>query len=231
MEPPANDQKQVGDSVPANESPYFSTPPNPLPLPSTWPGERPLAEGYDPDRVYGVSRRFSLATVMVMMAGASLILAGMNAMNVSPVLSGTIVLLCVATAIGQMFLFKGKNPRNASLVVGSVFCGLAPLVIYAMQPLARVSVDPPMRLGWAIVDMFWGAIFGALPGYLAGCLVAGVLLVMDLTESLFARWRKARDPDDDPWPPPKNAITEDDAPREFENAEGAENAEKKAQIE
>jgi hypothetical protein len=61
-------------------------------------------------------------------------------------------------------------------------------------------------LGWAIILMFWGAIFGPLPGYLAGCLVAGVLLAMDLTESVFARWRKAREPDDDPWPPPKNSL-------------------------
>lgn len=63
-----------------------------------------------------------------------------------------------------------------------------------------------LKLGWAIILMFWGAIFGPLPGYLAGCLVAGVLLVMDLTESVFARWRKAGEPDDDPWPPPKNSL-------------------------
>jgi hypothetical protein len=40
-------------------------------------------------------------------------------------------------------------------------------------------------------------------GYVAGCIVAGVLLLMDLTESKFARWRKSREPDEELWPPPK----------------------------
>jgi hypothetical protein len=216
MEPPTSGDLPTNAGVPPDES----LPPNdhdrPVLAPS-WLFEKKLAEqGYDPDRVYGVSRRFSLATVMVMMAGASLILAGMNAMNVPPALSGAIVLLCVATAIGQMFLFRGKDPRNASFIVGAVFCAMTPLVIYGLQPLARIPDGARLTLGWAIIDGFWGAIFGALPGYLAGCLVAGVLLVMDLTESFFARWRKAREPDDDPWPPPK----------EIGNAEGRENTDK-----
>jgi hypothetical protein len=228
MEPPAS-----GDSPSDAAAPDHPLQPSEHDRPAlapSWLFEKKLAApGYDPDRVYGVTRRFSLATVMVMMAGASLILAGMNAMNVPPVLSGTIVLLCIATAIGQMFLFRGKDPRNASFVVGAVFCGLVPLVIYALQPLARIPDPLRLRLGWAILYMFWGAIFGVLPGYLAGCLVAGVLLVMDLTESFFARWRKAREQDDDPWPAPTNAATADDAPKELGNAEQAENAEKESQ--
>jgi hypothetical protein len=218
MELPANDEQHADELVPL-----------------VWPREKPHAEGYDPDRVYGVTRRFSLATVMVMMAGASLILAGLNpilsSINASPaaapVVGGTIVLLCVATALGQMFLFQGRDPRSASFVVGAVFCALVPLVIFAGEAVAHV----PNRLtiGWAMIYMFWGAIFGALPGYLAGCLVAGVLLVMDLTESFFARWRKAREQDDDPWPAPRNVATADDAPKEFGSAEGTENAERKTQ--
>ena len=213
MDPQKNDSSPPESGVCPVEPLLSPTLHNPPPIPPNWPRENSLADhGYDPDRVYGVSRRFSLATVMVMMAGASLILAGLNPVLTSlnapgsaPVVGGTIVLLCVATAIGQMFLFGGKNPRNASFVVGAAFCGLAPLLIWAA--LAVAHIPSRLNLGWTIIWMFWGIIFGALPGYLAGCLVAGVLLVMDLTELVFARWRKAREPDDDPWPPPKNPLT------------------------
>src|SRR6267154_1650338 len=88
-------------------------PAGPPPLPTAM---HHAVAGYDPNKVYGVTRRFSLATLMLMMAGASLLLAGLNAFNVPPIVSGTIILLCVATAIGQMTLFKGKRPREASLV-------------------------------------------------------------------------------------------------------------------
>jgi hypothetical protein len=210
MEPP--ESKLPTDAAPVDRQLEVIQPEVPS-IPPNWPREKTLADhGYDPNRVYGVNRRFSLATVMVMMAGASLILAGLNPVLTSlnapgsaPVVGGTIVLLCVATAIGQMFLFGGKNPRNASFVVGAVFCGLAPLVIWAAQAVSHIPSR--LNLGWTIIGMFWGLIVGALPGYLAGCLVAGVLLVMDLTESVFARWRKAREPDDDPWPSPKNPIS------------------------
>src|SRR5438270_10007824 len=97
--------------------------PPPLPI-----KDHCAVDGYDPNKVYGVTRRFSLATLMLMMAGASILLAGLNAFDVSPFVSGTIILLCVATAIGQMTLFKGKRPREASLVVGVVFCALGPLL-------------------------------------------------------------------------------------------------------
>lgn len=120
MEPPMNEPTPrdpapvpLKASLPA-ESPY------PLPAPKTWPHEKIVTEqGYDPHRVYGVNRRFSLATVMVMMAGASLILAGLNPILSSlavpaaaPVVGGTIVLLCIATALGQMFLFRGRDPAT-----------------------------------------------------------------------------------------------------------------------
>ena len=44
--------------------------------------------------------------------------------------------------------------------------------------------------GEVMAIVFLGLMFGAPLGYAAGCVVAGVLLLMDLTESKFARWRK-----------------------------------------
>jgi hypothetical protein len=161
-------------------------------------------EGYDPDKVYGVTRRFSLATLMLMMAGASILLAGMNALNIPRYISGAIILLCVATAVGQMFLFKGKDPRRASLVVGSLCCSLGPLLVSLVFATGVAGPENRPNLVSVLSMVFYGVLLGWIAGYCAGCAVASVLLLMDLTESIFARWRKAREPDDDPWPPPRH---------------------------
>lgn len=170
------------------------------PVPPRGNPVRPI-EGYDPNKVYGLSRRFSLATLMLMMAATSLLLAAMNALRVPPYLTGAMILLCIATAVGQMFLFRGQDPRRASLVVGCVSCPL--LAIFMVKAGAAVTFRHP-ESGEVIAMAFVGLMFGAPLGYAAGCVVAGVLLLMDLTESKFARWRKVRQPDDDPWPPPKS---------------------------
>jgi hypothetical protein len=175
----------------------------PPPLPTR---SHHAVDGYHPNKVYGVTRRFSLATLMLMMAGASLLLAGMNALDVAPYISGTIILVCIATAVGQMLLFKGKDPRRASVVVGSVCGGAGPLLVWLVlgTGAAGLQYRPPL-LALLLASAFFGVPLGAVAGYFAGCAVASVLLLMDLTESMFVRWRKAREPDDDdPWPPPKN---------------------------
>jgi hypothetical protein len=157
-------------------------------------------EGYDPNKVYGVTRRFSLATLMLMMAATSLLLAATNLFTVPAYVSGAMILLCIATAVGQMFLFHGDDPRLASLIVGVVCC---PLLAIFMLKAGAWSTFRHTETGEIIAVAFTGLLFGAPLGYAAGCVVAGVLLLMDLTESKLVRWRKVREPDEDPWPPPK----------------------------
>ncbi|HEV2971266.1 MAG TPA: hypothetical protein VGY55_14925 [Pirellulales bacterium] len=173
----------------------------------------PVVQGYDRERVYGVTRRFSLATIMMMMAGTSLLLTIANALGAPPTVSGMLVMLCIAVALGQMFLFGGKQPRKASVIVGICLFTGAPMfigVIAAISDRNPFDFGSRLRLGEMVgffsTSVIAGPIFGALLGYLAGGLVAGVVLVMDLTESIFARWRKSREPDDDPWPAPNNQL-------------------------
>lgn len=163
----------------------------------------PQASGYHPEKVYGFNRRFSLATVMLMMAGASVLLAVMNVFNVSPFVSGTMIVLCFATALGQMFLFGGRDPRRASIVVGTLFCTVGPL-LSAIFLGVRVFGSRYFVTELLIV-LLLGVPLGAMAGYVAGCVVAGVLLMMEFTESKLERRRKRRQPDDDPWPPPKSS--------------------------
>jgi len=187
----------------AGDESFLATLPNPPPMSPAWPRAKPPpANGYHPDKVYGVTRRFSLATVMLMMAGASVILAVLNAFHISPIISGGFLLLCVATALGQMFLFGGREPRKASVIVGGVLFTAIPLVAGILGGPFRNSHD----FDSIAMSFVFGPIIGSLMGYVAGGSVAGVLLVMDLTETKLARWRRAREPDDDPWPPPKDAA-------------------------
>jgi len=200
IEPPILATVVDPDELPG-DVPILATLSDSPPVSLAWPKPKPHpASGYYPEKVYGVTRRFSLATVMLMMAGASVILAVMNAFDIHPAISGGFLLLCVATAIGQMLLFGGKQPRMASLIVGEVFSVVASFIGVA------VFFDGPSRQRPAamIFFVFFGAIIGPVLGYLAGGLVAGVLLVMDLTELKLARWRRVREPDDDPWPEPTN---------------------------
>ena len=152
------------------------------PAPQCGHAVRPI-EGYDPNKVYGLTRRFSLATLMLMMAATSLLLAAMNAMRIPQYFTGAMILLCIATAVGQMFLFRGQDPRRASLVVGCVCCAL--LAIFMVKAGAAVTFWHP-ESGEVMAIVFLGLMFGAPLGYAAGCVVAGVLLLMDLTESKFA---------------------------------------------
>jgi cbb3-type cytochrome oxidase subunit 3 len=75
-------------------------------------------------------------------------------------------------AVGQMLLFGGKKPRLASFVTGAA-CGCA-------LALARVVLYP--RFGFDLVMvpfiLAWAFLMHGLLGYVAGCLLAGVFLVL-----------------------------------------------------
>jgi hypothetical protein len=209
MDPSASDSSKPNAASERGERPILATLIDP-PLGDERPIiASPVVQGYDRERVYGVNRRFSLATIMMMMAGTSLLLTIANALGALPTVSGMLMLLCIAVALGQMFLFGGTQPRKASVIVGGVTFTAMPVVIVICtmcSSVHRPTANEQVELMWLFI---FGPIYGALLGYLAGGLVAGVLLVMDLTESVFARWRKVREPDDDPWPPPKNQIRSD----------------------
>ena len=157
--------------------------------------------GYSPNKVYGMKRRFSLATIAAMIVAASLLLALLKAVNAPPLTSALILGFIAVTAISQMLLFDGKRPRLASMVAGAVFWPALILVLI----FADVG-----RRGWQNRDdlvsvVFVNAILGTIFGYGAGGTVAGVLLLMDLVESWLPAKRLASKADDEPWPPTKPA--------------------------
>jgi hypothetical protein len=78
--------------------------------------------------------------------------------------------------IGQAVLFGGKKPRQASIVVGTALAFLAALIGIHRN----ASTGYPLWYLCAMVLI--SLIFGAIAGYLAGGLIAGIFLVLDRVE-------------------------------------------------
>ncbi len=129
-------------------------------------------------------RRFGVGVLLILMTFFAVLFALLRSLDYGPEVCAIVGVLFVGVAAGQALLFGGKQPRAASIVVGAV---LFPLEMLGLA-LYRNLVEQPGR-GSIVDDTFAGLLCsiagGALLGYLAGAVTAGIFLVMD-------RWSKAR---------------------------------------
>ena len=88
--------------------------------------------------------------------------------------------------LGQMILFGGKYPRAASIWTGAVLLPVEIGAINLFSNLFMVYPDSFERLVKTIFIMIFTVPVGALFGYLAGGLTAGVVLLLE--------WEKNKDP-------------------------------------
>jgi hypothetical protein len=149
--------------------------------------------GYSPNKVYGMKRRFSLATIIAMIVAASLLLALLKALDVSPLISGLLLGQISFAALCQMALFGGRRPRLASMIAGVVFSWVTIIVTLCAERHARGPSPDEFLVG-----LFFWTVFGIALGYAAGGAVAGVLLLMDLVESWLPTKGPARSIGDEP---------------------------------
>jgi len=137
----------------------------------------------------GVPRRFGIGTMMILATMFAVLCAFLKTIGTPPLDFGQIAAFFAGVALCQMLLFRGKDPRKASLIggaitgvtVGSGFLLLA-IIFGGRDEEAFIEAIP------AAVMLF---LFGAPFGYLAGLLTAAVFLV----------WKERDDdppPDDDP---------------------------------
>ena len=68
----------------------------------------------------GMPRRFSIGTAMILTAVFALLFGLLKTLDVPPVVFFVVSAFVAAIAVCQAVLFKGKNPRKASIVVGFV---------------------------------------------------------------------------------------------------------------
>ena len=136
----------------------------------------PWGAAWDRNPAVGVSRKFSMAVLMMMVTLFAVLFSTLRWLDAHPVFYIVFGVLIFGVAMGQMFLFGGKYPRAASVWSGAM---LLPLEIGVISLLLHgpVSIE---GFFLTVFYMIFAVPLGALCGYLAGGLAAGVVLLLEL---------------------------------------------------
>jgi positive regulator of sigma E activity len=110
-----------------------------------------------------------MSVMFLMMTMYAVLFAAMQLFGTPPVVFAVIAILVTGVGFGQMVLFGGKYPRAASIWTGAILFPIEILGVLiwtgSLKAIAILLICPP---------------FGALFGYLAGCLAAGAFLLIEL---------------------------------------------------
>jgi hypothetical protein len=148
----------------------------------------PMPEGHRRrDEPYCVPRRFGIGTIMIVTAAYGSLLAAMTYNGVPRIASAGVVVFVSAIGLGQVLLFRGKKPREASILTGVVTLNVMAIAYLIFGPRTPY-------LAAVVMSVFPILMVGSLLGYLGGGIVAGVFLVMDLVESALPERFKASSP-------------------------------------
>ncbi|MEN6452405.1 MAG: hypothetical protein ABFC96_18105 [Thermoguttaceae bacterium] len=125
----------------------------------------------------GIPRRFGIGSMMLLVAVFAVIFSVMKTLNTPAIIFGGIAVFFAGVGLSQATLFKGRDPRHASLVGGLV---MGPIVAIGVAILGSIyGGKTPQEFNsedaatFAVIFFLFGAPFG----YLAGCVLAAVFLV------------------------------------------------------
>jgi hypothetical protein len=121
----------------------------------------------------GVPRQFGIGMLLAITTMYAVLFAILRAYNARP--SDYIVagLFFMAIGLAQMFLFKAQGPRRASVIAGACILAAWSAINYF---LGYADLLGPVEV------TILGAILGALEGYVAGVIIAGIFLLADKAE-------------------------------------------------
>ena len=144
-----------------------------------------IASRRHPSPQVGMPRRFGIGTMMILTAMYAVLFSLLTTLGAPHVVFAAIAIYVTGVGLCQVLLYKGKNPRRASIVGGAVLCFAMTLVGISVAAFYHSRSMPPMPLfqmiciflGTAIGSGTTGLLFGGLLGYLVGCLIAAVFLV------------------------------------------------------
>lgn len=129
-------------------------------------------------RAVGVPRRFGVGVLLILVTFFAVLFAFLSSFDYGPKVFAVVGVLFVGVAAGQSLLFGGEKPREASIVVGIILFPLELLGLAVYEQMTgqfgRGSIVENVVPG-----LLCSVVPGALFGYLAGCLTAGVFFVMD----------------------------------------------------
>jgi MFS family permease len=135
----------------------------------------------------GLPRRFGLGVLMLLVTLAAVLFSALRSLGACPEVFAVISTMFAAVAVGQIFLFRGRYPRAASIWVGGCFF---PLQVVALVIWLSLAYGPAPIFAVAVM-LLVSIPLGAGFGYLSGGLVGGVFLILD---ALAEKRRSLRDP-------------------------------------
>jgi hypothetical protein len=140
-------------------------------LPVVGSSEKPVSSW--PPAV-GVPRRFSVGTLMVLTTFFAVLFAILKSCGVPPIFFVDVSIFVAGVAVSQVLLFRGKDPRRASVISGMVL-----FLVIGVSSAAYEYADGWNVEGVAtfIMTVVASIPLGAILGYCAGGLVASVFLV------------------------------------------------------
>jgi small basic protein len=165
------------------ENPFADRPP-PEPVVPPWRVAQPEPQ------VFGVPRRYDLATLMAVTLAYACLFGALRALSWPP--EAMVWTAGFLTVIGaaQALLFGGKRPREASLFAG---VGLLMAVVMVERGIHAVWQDVLMDATQTLSLFFIAIVLpGFLLGYAGGVIVAGVFLVAHHLRSGLRRFRGSR---------------------------------------
>ncbi len=143
----------------------------------------PWGAAWDYKPAVGMPRKFSMAVLMMMVALFAVMFSTLKWFDASPVYYLVFGVLVFGVTMGQMILFGGKYPRAASIWTGAVLLPLEIGAINLFTTLIIGNVRIFERFLITIFFMFFSVPVGAMFGYLAGGLSAGVVLLLERKKS------------------------------------------------
>jgi RimJ/RimL family protein N-acetyltransferase len=148
------------------------------PVPASETGDGPWPLAYPRIEPARVPRRFGIGVLMILVTMFAVLFAMLNVMRVDPRVFAIIGVLFVGVVAAQVLLFEGRSPRKASAAVGAVLFPIEVLVVLIIEQLRTGDPDrSPLALG--LFGLVCTVPAGALFGYLAGGLTAGVFLALN----------------------------------------------------
>ncbi len=131
--------------------------------------------------------QFGISTLLVITAMYAVLFATLRAFHAPPSVFVLVALFFTAVGLGRRFLFKGRQPAWASMIVGACFFVGLYLVYWVV---GRGYLHHPFLL--APFDPLEGALFGAIMGYLVGLLIAAAFLLIRM-QKVFWNQRGGRE--------------------------------------
>jgi hypothetical protein len=134
----------------------------------------------------GVPRRYTVGALLVITTLYAIVFGLLRTVDAEPPAFVGVALYLTAIGAAQMLLFRGEKPREASILVGSavpLLIGIFVILSVGNRGGGPGTGDPIPLLMTAL------PVLGAIVGYLLGCTVAGVFLVIER----FRQWQRRRE--------------------------------------